>query len=177
MTRKPVNIVITGPECTGKSTLAISLARHYNTEYIPEYARTYVENLNRPYNYNDLEIIAQKQIADFKEYQIKANRILFLDTFLIITKVWFDVVYNHCPSWVIDQLKLHEIDLFLVCDTDIPWIADDVRENGGEMREKLKNRYISEIEKFGYSFKIISGKDDQRIISAIDVINNFVKFD
>jgi NadR type nicotinamide-nucleotide adenylyltransferase len=177
MTNKLRNIVITGPECTGKSTLAIDLARRYNTEYIPEYARIYIENLNRPYNYGDLELIAQRQINDFKEYQKKANRILFLDTYLIITKVWFDVVYNRCPAWIIQELQQHEIDLFLVCDTDIPWIPDNVRENGGEMREKLKSIYISEIEKFGYKYHLISGSGNQRLASAIDIIDNFVKFD
>ena len=171
------NIVITGPECTGKSTLAIELAKYYNTLYIPEFARTYVENLKKPYEIQDLEIIAKKQIADFNEYQEKASQLLFLDTYLIITKVWFNVVYNHCPNWLLEQIKNSKIDLFLVCDTDIPWIPDSVRENGGEMREKLKKIYISEIEKFGFRYKIISGNGMQRFTAAIDTIDKFFKFD
>src|SRR4030042_3934614 len=136
MSDKIKNIVITGPECTGKSSLAMDLAEYYNTVYIPEYARTYVENLGRPYQYSDLEIIAHNQVEELEENKSNANKLLIIDTYLIITKVWFDVVYKRCPEWINERLLLHEIDLFLVCNTDIPWKPDSVRENGGEMREK-----------------------------------------
>src|SRR4030042_3264222 len=93
-------VAITGPECTGKSTLASQLATHYNTTFIPEYAREYIENLDRPYTYDDVVRIAERQVREETAFAGKANGILFYDTYLIITKIWFDVVYKRVPEWI-----------------------------------------------------------------------------
>lgn len=174
MIQKPKTIVITGPESTGKSTLARDLAKHYNTIHIPEYAREYIENLSRPYEYSDLEIIAKRQVQDLKDSIDKANGFLFLDTYLIITKVWFDVVYDECPDWIIDEIENCNVDLFLVCDTSLPWEPDKVRENGGEMREILFERYINELEAFNLPYKIATGIGEERIRSAIQHIQTIL---
>lgn len=173
MNQKPKIIVVTGPESTGKTTLAKDLAKHYNTSYIPEYAREYIENLQRPYEYADLEIIAKRQVQDLKDSVDKANGYLFLDTYLIITKVWFDIVYDECPAWLIDEIENCKVDLFLVCDTALPWEPDNVRENGGEMREILFERYINELEAFNLPYKIVTGTGEDRIRSAIQHIQTF----
>lgn len=170
MNQKSKIIVVTGPESTGKTTLTKDLAKHYNTSYIPEYAREYIENLQRPYEYADLEIIAKRQVQDLKDSVEKANGYLFLDTFLIITKVWFDIVYDECPDWIIEEIENCKVDLFLVCDTTLPWEPDNVRENGGEMREILFERYINELEAFNLPYEIVTGTGEDRIHSAIQHI-------
>ncbi|HEX2934016.1 MAG TPA: ATP-binding protein [Bacteroidales bacterium] len=170
MNQKSKIIVVTGPESTGKTTLTKDLAKHYNTSYIPEYAREYIENLQRPYEYADLEIIAKRQVQDLKDSVDKENGYLFLDTFLIITKVWFDIVYDECPDWIIDEIENCKVDLFLVCDTTLPWEPDNVRENGGEMREILFERYINELEAFNLPYEIVTGTGEDRIHSAIQHI-------
>lgn len=73
-------IAITGPESTGKSLLAEQLARYYNTVYVPEYAREYIDNLNKPYNFDDILKIAKAQLKNEKLLETKANKILFCDT-------------------------------------------------------------------------------------------------
>jgi len=171
---KILKIVVTGPESTGKSTLSEQLAKHYHTVFIPEYARTYVENLGRPYAFADVEKIAYRQIEEVKEFAIKANGLLFLDTFLIITKVWFDVVYQKCPEWLIKAIRHCDIDLFLLCTTDLPWEPDDVRENGGEMREKLFKIYQQELINFNLPYAIIEGKGAKRLENAVRLINEYI---
>jgi NadR type nicotinamide-nucleotide adenylyltransferase len=168
-----LKIVITGPESTGKSTLSEQLAKHYNTVFIPEYARSYVENLNRPYTYADVEHIAHQQVEDIQVYERKANKILFLDTYLIITKVWFEVVFQRCPEWVIGAIHQSHIDLFLLCSTDLPWEPDNVRENGGEMREKLYHIYKQELEKFNFTVEVIGGIGNQRLANAVNAIDHY----
>lgn len=171
MNQKPLKIVITGPESTGKSTITEHLANHFHAPYIPEFARSYIENLNRIYTYTDVELIAKQQIADFKHFSQQSCQLLFIDTYLIITKVWFDVVFGKHPSWIIDEIKNSKIDLFLLCNTDIPWIADSVRENGGKMREILFEKYKTELEHFGFNYHIISGLDENRKNNAIQIVN------
>jgi NadR type nicotinamide-nucleotide adenylyltransferase len=165
-------IVITGPEATGKSTLAAQLAEHYHTVFVPEYARSYIESLNRPYIFSDVEHIARRQVQEYESFGHKASTILFLDTYLIITKVWFDVVYKKCPDWVIEAIKRSDIDLFLLCQTDLPWTPDNVRENGGEKREQLFRTYQTELEYFGFTYGIVEGSENDRLKKAISIIED-----
>ena len=165
-------IVITGPESTGKTELAQALALKYRTLWVPEYARNYVENLDRPYDYNDVVRIAQHQIIEEETYTAKAGQgILFFDTWLVITKVWFDLVFGKCPDWVSDHISSSKIDLFLVCNTDLPWIADPVRENGGEKRDQLLKLYCEEIHSFGFDYEIIDGFGPERTENALQALS------
>ena len=169
---KPKIIVITGAESTGKSTLTELLASHFNVPFIPEIAREYVENLEHKYNYNDVEEIAKLQINQLHKIKETDSPYIFIDTWLIVTKVWFELVFNKKPDWLIDSIKDTPIDLFLVCNTDLPWVADPVRENGGEKREMLQRLYIDTFDKFNYKYKIVRGKNEQRLINAIQFIND-----
>jgi NadR type nicotinamide-nucleotide adenylyltransferase len=171
---KVLKIAITGPESTGKTELAKQLAIHYKTEFIPEYARTYVEKLNRPYNYLDVLHIARKQIELEKEQSVRANKYLFLDTELIITKVWLEIVYEHCPKWIDTAIRQSNIDLYLLCNLDIPWVEDRIRENGGEMRGKLFQIYEQLIIENGFKYKIIAGTGDLRLRNALIAIEQFM---
>ena len=167
-------IVITGPESTGKTELAQALAEKLGTVWVPEYARYYIENLNRPYDYDDVVRIAQHQVAQETEYATKIGKgLLIFDTWLIITKVWFDLVFGKCPEWVCKHIRSSKIDLFLVCDTDLPWIADPVRENGGEKREQLFQLYCNEIRSFGFKYEIVSGFGDSRTNNAMYALSKY----
>jgi len=164
-------IVISGPESTGKTELSIHLAEILGTIYVPEYAREYVENLHRKYTYEDVENIARYQISYEDIYAKRARNILIFDTWLIITKVWFDLVYGKCPEWVISHIKSSRIDLFLVCNTDLPWIPDPVRENGGEKREKLLQLYCDEIKSFGFKYELVEGVGAIRNENALKILS------
>ncbi len=166
-----MTIVITGPESTGKSTLAAFLANHYQGVVIPEFARDYIEGLHRPYNYQDIVIVARKQIEDLKLNQQNGKGLLFLDTYLIITKVWFEVVFKSAPDWIIEEIRNSKIDLYLLCAPDIPWIADSVRENGGEMRNWLFKEYERNLKQFNLPYKIVSGIGDKRYNCALNLVD------
>jgi nicotinamide riboside kinase len=170
-----IRIVLTGPECTGKSTLAMQLAQHYSTLCIPEYAREYVGNLSRPYDYEDVVHIAETQVKQLAEYSRRASRILFLDTYLLITKVWFDLVFNKRPEWIDAELLQHPLDFYLLCDTDIPWKADSVRENGGTRREYLLGIYKKELVDFGCTFELVQGLGNERLKNAIRLVDNYIQ--
>ena len=166
-------IVISGPESTGKSDLTQALAEKFQTRWIPEYAREYVQSLNHPYQYQDVVRIARRQISHEETIaeDVLPGNILFFDTWLIITKVWFDLVYGKCPEFVLDHIRCSKIDLFLVCNTDLPWIADQVRENGGEKREELLQLYCNQIRSFGFNYELISGSGEARTENAIRALS------
>ncbi len=167
---KPKVVVVTGAESTGKSSLTTALSNHFKVPYIPEFAREYVENLKSPYNYNDVEIIARKQSALLNEIKNTDNTIVFVDTWLIITKVWFEVVFNKIPGWLLKEISDTKIDLFLVCNIDLPWVADSVRENGGENRIFLQKKYIECLNEYNFNYTIVSGENKNRLKNALQFI-------
>lgn len=164
-------IVITGAESTGKSTLTEALANHFNAPFIPEIAREYIENLSDKYNYNDIENIARKQVEQLNKLRKSNHPYIFIDTWLIITKIWFEVVFNKIPDWFEPEILKTKIDLFLICATDLPWIPDPVRENGGEQRIVLQNKYIQNIKNYNYKYKIVRGKDNERFHNALSCLD------
>jgi NadR type nicotinamide-nucleotide adenylyltransferase len=163
-------IVITGAESTGKSTLTEALAKHFNTPYIPEIAREYVEKLDGDYNYNDVETIARMQVEHFREIQYTNTPYIFIDTWLLNTKVWFEEVFEKSPDWLLPEILEIKVDLYLICDIDLPWIYDPVRENGGEKREFLQNRYIENIKEFNFKYEMVQGKNEERFQNTLEIL-------
>lgn len=151
-------IAITGPESSGKSTLAKSLAQHFNTVYVPEFARQYLNDLNRPYNYNDIEFIAKQQMKLEEKLIKNAERFLFCDSDMLVTKIWCDVKFGKCHPWIENAVEENRYDLYLLCKTDIPWQKDPLREDENN-RDKLFELYKKELESREFPFKIISGND------------------
>jgi nicotinamide riboside kinase len=169
-----IKIVITGAESTGKSVLSKVLAKHYDALLVPELARVYIENLGRHYSYDDIALIARMQIEQEQNIPNK-TKLVFFDTWLIITKVWFEFVYGNSPDWLHEYILKSSISLFLLCDIDIPWISDPVRENGGETRKILQDIYKNELVKYGFNYQIVSGIGPVRTQNAINLINNLLK--
>jgi NadR type nicotinamide-nucleotide adenylyltransferase len=167
----PKIIVITGAESTGKSTLTETLASYFNVPFIPEIARDYVEKLNRKYTYQDVEIIARKQVEMLHQLKNSNAPFIFVDTWLVVTKIWFDLVFQKEPDWLLPEIEKTKIDLVLVCDIDLPWIADPVRENGGEKRKMLHKKYIETLNYFNFEYKIVSGKNKRRNENALQFLN------
>ncbi len=171
-----IRIVVTGPESTGKTNISDYLARELDAVWIPEYARYYMSSLREKYSYTDIEHIASKQIEDYLKYTGTKSGIVIFDTWLIITKVWFDVVFGRYPAWLDEKIVELPIDLYLLCATDIPWEEDNVRENRGEMRDILFQRYLREIEALGVPYRIITGNGHSRNRMALSAVKHLNKF-
>jgi nicotinamide riboside kinase len=165
---------ITGAESTGKSTLTDELARRFGGTGVPEFARTYLETIARPYTYNDVEIIARRQIGLI--YENRQKPLVFFDTCLIILKVWFCEVFNRVPEWLENEIPMIGQGIYLLCEPDLPWQFDPLRENP-HRREYLSRQYEKEIRAAGFDFFRISGSGQERVQCATEIVNRFINFD
>jgi len=165
-------IAIIGPESTGKTELARDLAEFFKSPWVAEYARDYIENLSRPYTYDDVCNIALKQIEQEKSFENDQSDsdFVFFDTDLIITKVWFEYKYKIVPVFLTKQLKRGFFDLYLLCAPDLAWEFDPVREHGTD-RDFFFNWYKSEIEQTNKPYVIVNGLGSLRIQHAIEALH------
>lgn len=164
-------IVVIGPESTGKSTLSSQLAHHYNTVWVPEYAREYIDSLDRPYQEKDLLKIARGQIDLEEKLSIQANKYLICDTNLLVLQVWSQHKYQRTHSWILDQIAKRHYDFYLLTYIDIPWQDDPQREHP-HLREHFFQVYQSLLERLAKPYIIIKGDHQNRLETAINVIDN-----
>jgi nicotinamide riboside kinase len=171
---KKIRIAVIGPESTGKTELALWLANHLNGVYYQEIARDYVAGLNRHYNISDIDNIVQMQVEQYRNMEQSKMKFHVFDTEIIITKIWYEWVYGQLPIDFKSIIDYTHFDFYLLCATDIPWIPDSVRENGGEAREKLFSVYESELRFFGFRYGIVSGFDEKRRKCALTLLKNLM---
>lgn len=167
-------IAITGPESTGKSTLSEKLAHHYNTNFVPEYSRSYLENFVGQYTENDVVEIAKGQYNLILEEEKKSSKILIADTEIVVCKIWVEYVFKHSNKVIDEILKQQNFDLYLLCDIDLPWVYDPLRENPNiEERKELFEIYKNTLEQMKVPFEIVSGDDEVRVNNAIKIIEKY----
>ena len=165
-------IAIVGPESTGKSQLAQQLAQHYQTEWVPEYARFYLDRLERAYTQPDLSEIAKGQLAWERDKSDHANRYLFCDTNLIVIKVWSDHKYGMTDPWIEDTLKENTYDFYLLGNIDLAWTPDPQREHP-DMREHFFRIYENYLKDNTLPYVLISGQEEARKKCAIDAVEKY----
>jgi NadR type nicotinamide-nucleotide adenylyltransferase len=175
--QKPKRILILGPESTGKSTLAADLANHFGEPWVPEFAREYLEKINRPYCYEDLAEIGKGQIRLEDHLAEKAENYLFCDTDLRVIHIWSHHRFEKTDQWVMDEIGRRRYDLILLTDTDLPWTPDPLREYPDlEMRQYFFKKYLQLAQESGFPFLIVSGGRDKRLKIAIAAVENLVGF-
>ena len=165
-------LVILGPESTGKSTLCENLASHFNTLWCPEYARKYLLTNGTEYSYDDLLIIAKGQVALEEKYialaRSRQDALLFIDTDMHVMKVWCEFVYGKCHPWIEEELLKRQYHGYLLCQPDLPWVKDELREYPDqERRDQLYTLYRNMLEQQRAPWATISGNYTARLATAI----------
>ena len=193
-------IVAIGPESTGKSTLCTMLAAHYNTAWCPEYAREYLLKNGRNYLYDDLSIIAKGQMKLEDEYVSKLTvdgfpltentepqitnlkpqtsnlKPFFIDTDMYVMKVWCEYVFNKCHHFILEEIAKRKYDLYLLCNTDLPWVSDELREYPDEKyRLELFHIYKDILINQKIPWVEIKGDNEKRFNTAVDAVDNLLK--
>ena len=193
-TNELIKVVIIGAESTGKSTLCSMLAAHYQTVWCPEYAREYLTENGKEYTFEDLVEIAKGQLALIKKYEKKCvekfnntsreNRtaghlnspLLFIDTDMYVMKVWSEFVFGKVDLFITDAIKKQQTDLYLLCNIDLPWQEDELREYPDvESRQQLMNIYTNILQNQPVPWILINGSDLARLEIAIKSIDLFLR--
>jgi NadR type nicotinamide-nucleotide adenylyltransferase len=169
-------IVVIGPESTGKSTICRQLAEHYHTVWCPEYARQFLLENGKHYDYDNLLTIARGQLALETKMAGKAeNTLFFIDTDMYVMKVWSEFVFGKCHPWIIDQIVERHYDLYLLCNTDLPWVKDELREYPDlETRRRLYHIYRDIMINQDTPWTTISGNDETRLQQAIAAVEEYI---
>ena len=166
-------VTIIGPECTGKTDLSQYLATYFKTEWVPEYARAFLNKLNRPYERADLTKIAHGQLRVEDEWMQNANKVLICDTNLIVIKVWSEEKFGDCDPEILNAMQARNYDLLLLTYIDIPWEADPQREHPNK-REYFWNIYKKEAVDSKIPTVEISGTREERRKKAVEAINKIL---
>lgn len=171
-------IVIIGPESTGKSTLCAQLADYYKTIWCREYAREYLLQQGTMYEFETLDKIAKGQLAleQFAVTQVQAHEstrpLLFIDTDLYVMKVWCEFVFGKCHRWILDEIVQRQYDLYLLCNTDLPWTKDELREYPDlDSRQRLYHMYRDIMINQSTPWAEISGSSNERFLAARSAID------
>ncbi|MFN3299980.1 MAG: AAA family ATPase [Sediminibacterium sp.] len=172
--------VILGPESTGKSTLCKSLAAHFQSAWCEEYAREYLLKNGTSYTPADLLKIAKGQLK-LEELTTKSllnsNKapILFIDTDMYVMKVWSEYVFGECDFFILDTIVKKKYDGYLLCNIDLPWVKDELREYPDEKpRQELFAIYKDLLMNQSTPWALISGNNAERTQAAIKAINQFM---
>lgn len=176
-----IKVVVIGPESTGKSALCRILAEHYQTDWVPEYARDYLLTNGKEYTYESLDVIAKGQIAEEEKHietlkQKNKSNLIFIDTDLYVMKIWSEFVFNRCNNQILNGIVHRKYDLYLLCEPDIPWVEDELREYPDvETRLRLYHHYKDSMVQQHVPWVNICGDYENRVNQAIMAVEELLK--
>ncbi len=165
-----IRVVLTGSESTGKSTLAERLAAHYAVELVPEFVRDFAEQKGGPIEFSDHGPIARGQMALEDEHIARGGPLVMQDTDLLSTVVYCRHYFGACPAWIESAARDRRPDVYFLCEIDVEWVADGVRDRG-HMREEMQELFRDAVARSGAPYVVITGGRDERFAHATESID------
>lgn len=164
-------IIITGPECSGKTTLMQSLCATKGIIGVEEYARAYLKYLTVPYTPSDLVHIAEAQTSQILHAQKTTPNLVISDTGPEVVEIWYAEKFGAPPKSISQLSKKLPTAHYLLCKPDLPWEEDPLRENPHD-RDRLFSSYLQFLEQRKYSYTIVCGQNRKEI--SLEVVQKFL---
>jgi NadR type nicotinamide-nucleotide adenylyltransferase len=167
-----VKVVLTGPESTGKSTIAKKLAQHFKTVWVKEFLREFAEekySKNQPLVYTDNLLIAEGQIKLEQEAIKDAKKYIFCDTDILQTVIYSHEYYNKVQQKLEKKLQSSNTDLYILLNLDVSWEEDHLRDKPND-RSRMFKIFEDTLIKFNKKYIILEGKGDIRLQNAINIV-------
>lgn len=158
-------VVLTGPECTGKTTLAATLAARLDAPWVPEAARRFAESVDGALSAATVEPIARLAMRLEDEARASGPSLLIRDTDLVSTVVYARHYYGSCPDWIETEARARRADLYLLGDIDLPWTPDGVRDRPGQ-RAELLAEFRAALDAIGARVVVLRGEGRARSDAA-----------
>ena len=165
-----IRVVLTGSESTGKSTLGEQLAAHYGVDLVPEFVRGFAERKSGAIEFSDHGPIARGQMALEDEHIARGGHLIVQDTDLLSTVVYCRHYFGACPAWIESAALDRRPDVYLLCEIDVEWVADGVRDRG-HMREEMQELFRDAVARSGAPYVVITGGRDERFVRATESID------
>jgi NadR type nicotinamide-nucleotide adenylyltransferase len=160
-----LRVVVTGSECTGKTTLAQELAAAYGVECVPEFVREFVNTIGGRPQFSDHGPIARGQKALEDQYRARAGSLLIHDTDMLSTVAYCRAYFDRCPEWIEAAAIDRQASLYLLCGIDVPWAPDGLRDRP-DRRAEMHALFESVLREAGATFVVIRGSREQRLAEA-----------
>lgn len=168
-----VSVVVTGSECTGKTTLAGDLASAYSVECVPEFVRQFIDSIGGRPQFSDHGPIARGQRALEDAYRARASGVLFHDTDLLSTVAYCRAYFDRCPEWIEAAAIDGKAPLYFLCDIDVPWVADGLRDRG-DRRQEMHDLFKAVLDEARAKYVVLSGSRELRVAAARQHIDALV---
>lgn len=132
----------------------------------------YVEEVRKTESQKDRKIVSDRS----SHSQLTTNQsLLFIDTDMYVMKVWCEFVFENCHRFILDQIIERKYDLYLLCNIDLPWIKDELREYPDlESRQRLYSIYKDIMVNQSVPWVDINGDYDERLAKAITCIDSLL---
>jgi NadR type nicotinamide-nucleotide adenylyltransferase len=170
-----IHVVVTGSECTGKTTLAEALATHFGAACVPEFVRQFVADKGTAPDVDDVDAIARGQMALEDDRSRGESALLVHDTDLLSTVVYSRHYYGDCPDWVEPALRDRAADLYLLAGIDVPWVADGDQRDRGNRRAEMHALFVGALISRRLPFIELVGNHEQRLSTAISTVDRLLR--
>jgi len=172
-------VCVLGAESSGTTTLAVSLAAHYRTAWVPEFGRSYFEakiQLPGPlvWDAQEFAFIAagQNRLEDARARA--CNRLLVCDTDAFATRLWQERYQGLISPQVRCASAGRRMDLYLLTDCAIPFVQDGTRD-GEHLRERMQLRFAQELRADGKRFLEVAGTPRERLELAVAACDDLLR--
>ena len=165
-------VVITGPESSGKTTLSEYLSSEYKIPLVKEYAREYLEKINGEYTFEAILLMAKEQL---QLEQKNIDKLSICDTDLTVFYVWIKEKYGKEVDWINEHIAAAQNKIYLLCDVLEDWTEDPLREHPNiEDRKRLFVEYQNLLERNNLTYYVISSDLSTRQKKCKEIIDKLI---